>query len=273
MPSAWLPLRMRKGKGVLIAMNDQIKAPAANKDMNIQKARQKPVGLAGHGGGGATTGSAPGEAPHHRVEFNIDTIGSLPQVDIVYSHGNVRPRPCRRWWPAGPRPSFTLARAMARWRVKPLQEAQAKGVVIVRSSRGAVWLCAANAEQPITKLRLGGGPTCAGKSPHPDHAGLARPIPSPYFGTRVALPFFRRPLPGAFPSPLRGLVFLWMAVWSDALNSKPLPLALMDYQVLAGGRLGQNRLKLPDLIIGLAPAHCRHHFTNKAAADARTRQH
>mgnify|MGYP007097333958 FL=1 len=24
-------------------------------------------------------------------EFNIDTIGSLPQVDIVYSRGNVQP--------------------------------------------------------------------------------------------------------------------------------------------------------------------------------------
>ena len=146
-----------KGKGVLITMNDQIQsARDTNKDVNIEtRAFQSQWGSLGMVVEGRNYWfRAPVKRHTTASEFNIDNLSSLPQVDIVYSHGNVQPTAVQALVASGAKAIIhagTGNGSVADRMVKPLQEAQAKGVVIVRSSRVPYGFVLRNAEQPDDK--------------------------------------------------------------------------------------------------------------------------
>ena len=146
-----------KGKGVLITMNDQIQsARDTNKDVNIEtRAFQSQWGSLGMVVEGRNYWfRAPVKRHTTASEFNIDNIAALPQVDIVYSHGNVQPTAVQALVASGAKAIIhagTGNGSVADRMVKPLQEAQAKGVVIVRSSRVPYGFVLRNAEQPDDK--------------------------------------------------------------------------------------------------------------------------
>ena len=146
-----------KGKGVLFTMNDQIQsARGTNNDVNIEtRAFQSQWGSLGMVVEGRNYWfRAPVKRHTTASEFNIDNIAALPQVDIVYSHGNVQPTAVQALVASGAKAIIhagTGNGSVADRMVKPLQEAQAKGVVIVRSSRVPYGFVLRNAEQPDDK--------------------------------------------------------------------------------------------------------------------------
>jgi L-asparaginase/Glu-tRNA(Gln) amidotransferase subunit D len=106
------------GKGVLVAMNDQITAPATSprptpRRRQLQDARTGHAGL--HPGQQALL--LPHVARKHTVdtEFDVSKLSALPQVDIFYGYANVNPVALMRWWPQAPRASSTPAWATAAW--------------------------------------------------------------------------------------------------------------------------------------------------------------
>ena len=87
-------------------------------------------------------------------EFNIDNITALPQVDIVYAYGNVQPTAVNALVSSGAKAIIhagTGNGSVADRMVKPLQDARAKGAVIVRASRVPYGFVLRNAEQPDDK--------------------------------------------------------------------------------------------------------------------------
>jgi len=149
--------RDARGKGVLITMADQIQAARdTNKDINIQtNAFQSQWGSLGMVVEGRNYWfRAPVKRHTLQSEFNIDNIASLPQVDIVYAYGNVQPTAVNALVDAGAKAIIhagTGNGSVANRMVKPLQDARAKGVLIVRSSRVPYGFVLRNAEQPDDK--------------------------------------------------------------------------------------------------------------------------
>ena len=146
-----------KGKGVFVTMNDEINtARDVNKDVNIQtgafKSQWGPLGMVVEGKN--YWFRAPVKRHTKFSEFNIDSIETLPQVDIVYAYGNVQPTAVNALVDAGAKAivhAGTGNGSVADRMVKPLQDARGKGVLIVRSSRVPYGFVLRNAEQPDDK--------------------------------------------------------------------------------------------------------------------------
>ncbi|MEG0938035.1 MAG: asparaginase [Comamonas sp.] len=146
-----------KGKGVFVTMNDEINtARDVNKDINIQtgafKSQWGPLGMVVEGKN--YWFRAPVKRHTNNSEFNIDNIDKLPQVDIVYAYGNVQPTAVNALVDAGAKAivhAGTGNGSVADRMVKPLQDARAKGTLIVRSSRVPYGFVLRNAEQPDDK--------------------------------------------------------------------------------------------------------------------------
>lgn len=146
-----------RGKGVFVTMNDEIQtARDVNKDVNIQtgafKSQWGPLGMVVEGKN--YWFRAPIKRHTLQSEFNIDSITSLPQVDIVYSYGNVQPTALNALVGAGTKAivhAGTGNGSVADRMVEPLRQAQSKGVMIVRSSRVPYGFVLRNAEQPDDK--------------------------------------------------------------------------------------------------------------------------
>ena len=146
-----------RGKGVFVTMNDEIQtARDVNKDVNIQtgafKSQWGPLGMVVEGKN--YWFRAPIKRHTLQSEFNIDSITSLPQVDIVYSYGNVQPTALNALVGAGTKAIIhagTGNGSVADRMVEPLRQAQSKGVMIVRSSRVPYGFVLRNAEQPDDK--------------------------------------------------------------------------------------------------------------------------
>lgn len=146
-----------RGKGVLVTMNDEINtARDVNKDINIQtsafKSQWGPLGMVVEGKN--YWFRAPVKRHTTQSEFDIDSITSLPQVDIVYAYGNVQPTAVNALVAGGAKAIIhagTGNGSVADRMVKPLQDARAQGVVIVRSARVPYGFVLRNAEQPDDK--------------------------------------------------------------------------------------------------------------------------
>ncbi|MGC3965610.1 MAG: type II asparaginase [Rhodocyclaceae bacterium] len=143
-----------KGKGVLVAMNDQIDSgrdvtKMVNIKTNAFSSQWGPLGMVVEG----KTYWFRAPVKRHTVnsEFDIDAIDQLPTVDIVYSYGNV---------PAGMYESAAAGGAKAiihagtgngsvADRVVPaLRKIRESGVMVVRSARVPAGFVVRNAEQP-----------------------------------------------------------------------------------------------------------------------------
>ncbi|MEG2999288.1 MAG: type II asparaginase [Comamonas sp.] len=146
-----------RGKGVLVTMNDEINtARDVNKDINIQtgafKSQWGPLGMVVEGKN--YWFRAPVKRHTNQSEFNIDNITALPQVDIVYAYGSVQPTAVNALVAGGAKAIIhagTGNGSVADRMVKPLQDARAKGTIIVRSSRVPYGFVLRNAEQPDDK--------------------------------------------------------------------------------------------------------------------------
>lgn len=146
-----------KGKGVFVTMNDEINtARDVNKDINIQtgafQSQWGPLGMVVEGKN--YWFRAPVKRHTAQSEFNIDSITALPQVDIVYAYGNVQPTAVNALVAGGAKAIIhagTGNGSVADRMVKPLQDARAKGTVIVRASRVPYGFVLRNAEQPDDK--------------------------------------------------------------------------------------------------------------------------
>ena len=150
-------VRSHAGKGVFVTMNDEINtARDVNKDINIQtgafQSQWGPLGMVVEGKN--YWFRAPVKRHTNQSEFNIDTITALPQVDIVYAYGNVQPTAVNALVSSGAKAIIhagTGNGSVADRMVKPLQDARAKGTVIVRASRVPYGFVLRNAEQPDDK--------------------------------------------------------------------------------------------------------------------------
>ena len=146
-----------RGKGVLVTMNDEINtARDVNKDINIQtsafKSQWGPLGMVVEGKN--YWFRAPVKRHTTQSEFDIDSITSLPQVDIVYAYGSVQPTAVNALVDAGAKAIIhagTGNGSVADRMVKPLQDARGKGVLVVRWSRVPYGFVLRNAEQPDDK--------------------------------------------------------------------------------------------------------------------------
>ncbi len=146
-----------KGKGVFVTMDDQIQtARDVNKDVNILtgafQSQWGPLGMVVEGKN--YWFRAPVKRHTLQSEFNIDSITSLPQVDIVYAYGNVQPTAVHALVQAGAKAivhAGTGNGSVANRMVEPLRQVRSKGVLIVRASRVPYGFVLRNAEQPDDK--------------------------------------------------------------------------------------------------------------------------
>lgn len=143
-----------KGKGVLVTMNDEIQsARDVNKDVNIKTgafvSQWGPLGMVVEGKN--YWFRAPVKRQTTSSEFNIDDIDALPQVDVVYSYGNVPSTAIDALIAGGAKAivhAGTGNGSVANRIVPALVAAQAKGVQVVRASRVPYGFVLRNAEQP-----------------------------------------------------------------------------------------------------------------------------
>ena len=149
------------GKGVLVAMNDQINAAREVTKTNtssLDTFKTPELGFLGY-----IQGSKPyfyRESTRKNTadtEFDVSKLDSLPQVDIVYGYANVNPIALNAFVAAGAKGIIhagvgdgSLALSM----IPSLVEARKKGVVIVRASRVGQGIVARNGEADDDKLDL-----------------------------------------------------------------------------------------------------------------------
>jgi glutamin-(asparagin-)ase len=144
------------GKGVLVAMNDEIHSGRdASKTVNIKteafKSQWGPLGMVVEGRN--YWFRAPVKRHTAQSEFNIDEIERLAPVEIVYGYGNV---PGQSYESAG-KGSKALIHAgtgngsVADRIVPVLQQLRGQGVQVIRSSRVPDGFVLRNAEQPDDK--------------------------------------------------------------------------------------------------------------------------
>jgi L-asparaginase type II len=141
------------GKGVLVAMNDQIHGARAVTKANtstLDAFRTPELGLLGY-----IQGSKPffyrQSTRRHTVdsEFDVSGLDALPQVDIVYAYANVGPVAVDAFMAAGARGIIHAGvgdGSLAARVVPALKAARAKGAVVVRASRVGQGIVARNGE-------------------------------------------------------------------------------------------------------------------------------
>jgi L-asparaginase type II len=141
------------GKGVLVAMNDQIQTAREVTKMNtstLDSFRSPELGMIGY-----IQGSKPffyrQSTRKHTVdsEFDVGALQSLPSVDIVYGYANVGPVAVDAFVGAGAKGIIHAGvgdGSLAAKVVPALKSARQKGVVVVRASRVGQGILARNGE-------------------------------------------------------------------------------------------------------------------------------
>ncbi|MDQ1829938.1 type II asparaginase [Massilia scottii] len=141
------------GKGVLVAMNDQIQSARDVTKVNTSTPdsfRTSELGLLGYIQGGKPFFYRQSLRKHTtETEFDIGTLQSLPQVDIVYGYANMNPVALDAFVAAGAKGIIHAGvgdGSLASKVVPSLKAARAKGAVIVRASRVGQGILARNGE-------------------------------------------------------------------------------------------------------------------------------
>ncbi len=141
------------GKGVLVAMNDQIQSARDVTKTNtstLDSFKTPELGLLGY-----IQGSKPFfyrlPARRHTVdsEFDVSALSALPQVDIVYGYANMNPVALDAFVAAGAKGIIHAGvgdGSLATRVVPSLKAARAKGTIIVRASRVGQGILARNGE-------------------------------------------------------------------------------------------------------------------------------
>ncbi|HEU5435632.1 MAG TPA: type II asparaginase [Telluria sp.] len=141
------------GKGVLVAMNDQIHAARDVTKVNtstLDSFRTSELGLLGY-----IQGSKPffyrasTRRPTTESEFDVSGLNALPQVDIVYGYANVGPVAVDAFMAAGAKGIIHAGvgdGSLAAKVVPALKAARAKGAIVVRASRVGQGILARNGE-------------------------------------------------------------------------------------------------------------------------------
>lgn len=145
------------GKGVLVSMNDEIQSGRdVSKTINIKteafKSQWGPLGMVVEGRN--YWFRAPVKRHTADSEFNIDTIQSLPAVDIVYGYGNMNTTAIDAYGKAGVKAlvhAGTGNGSVAAQAVASLQALRAQGVQVIRAARVPDGFVLRNAEQPDDK--------------------------------------------------------------------------------------------------------------------------
>jgi L-asparaginase len=142
------------GKGVLVALNDQINAArdvTKNNTSTADTFRTPELGFLGYMQGNKPYFYRQSTRRHTAdSEFDVSNLDTLPQVDIVYGYANMNRVAIDAFVAAGAKGivhAGTGDGSLARPAVEPaLDEAHKKGVAIVRSSRVGNGIVARNGE-------------------------------------------------------------------------------------------------------------------------------
>jgi L-asparaginase type II len=141
------------GKGVLVAMNDQIQAArdvSKSNTSTMDTFRTPDLGMLGYIQGGKAFFYRQGMRKHTtETEFDIGALQVLPNVEIAYAHANVGPVAVDAYMAAGAKGIIHagVGNGSLPAKVKPaLVAARAKGAVIVRASRVGQGILARNGE-------------------------------------------------------------------------------------------------------------------------------
>ncbi len=143
-----------RGKGVLIAMNDDILSGRDSaKRINIKtSAFSSPWGALGMVVEGRSYWfRAPVKRHTLASEFDIDTITTLPNVQVVYGTGNMAPELYEAAAKAGAKAivhAGTGNGSVADYAVETLRKLRSQGVLVIRSSRVGDGIVLRNSEQP-----------------------------------------------------------------------------------------------------------------------------
>lgn len=143
-----------RGKGVLVAMNDDIltgrdAAKRTNIKTNAFASAWGPLGMVVENK--AYWFRAPVKRHTMQSEFDIDQLTSLPEVQIVYGSGNMAPEMYDAAVKAGAKAIIhagTGNGSVANYAVDTLKKIRASGVQVIRSSRIADGFVLRNSEQP-----------------------------------------------------------------------------------------------------------------------------
>ncbi|WP_370664011.1 type II asparaginase [Massilia rubra] len=141
------------GKGVLVAMNDQIQSARDVTKVNtstLDSFRTPELGLLGYIQGSKPFFYRQSVRKHTtETEFDIGALTSLPQVDIVYGYANMNPVAVDAFMAAGAKGIIHAGvgdGSLAGKVVPSLKAARAKGAIIVRASRVGQGILARNGE-------------------------------------------------------------------------------------------------------------------------------
>jgi L-asparaginase/glutamin-(asparagin-)ase len=141
------------GKGVLVALNDQINAAREVTKTNTSTTdtfKSTELGMLGYIQGGKPFFYRQSTRKHTlEAEFDISKLDSLPQVDIVYGYANMNRIGMDAFIAAGAKGIIHagVGDGSVAAQMKPaLVEARQKGVLIVRSSRVGQGIVARNGE-------------------------------------------------------------------------------------------------------------------------------
>ncbi|NHZ63631.1 type II asparaginase [Massilia sp. CCM 8694] len=141
------------GKGVLVAMNDQIQSARDVTKVNtstLDSFRTPELGLLGYIQGSKPFFYRQSVRKHTtETEFDIGALTSLPQVDIVYGYANMNPVAVDAFMAAGAKGIVHAGvgdGSLAGKVVPSLKAARAKGAIIVRASRVGQGILARNGE-------------------------------------------------------------------------------------------------------------------------------
>jgi L-asparaginase type II len=141
------------GKGVLVAMNDQIQAARDVTKTNtstLDTFRTPELGMLGYIQGGKPFFYRQSLRKHTLdTEFDVGSLQSLPQVDIVYGYANVGPVALDALVAAGAKGIIHAGvgdGSLAAKMLPSLKAARQKGVIVVRASRVGQGILARNGE-------------------------------------------------------------------------------------------------------------------------------
>lgn len=141
------------GKGVLVAMNDQIMAARDVTKANtstLDTFRTPELGMLGYIQGNKPFFYRQGLRKHTvETEFDIANLQALPEVEVVYGHANVGPVAVNAFVAAGAKGIIHAGvgdGSLAAKVVPALKDARTKGVIVVRASRVGQGILARNGE-------------------------------------------------------------------------------------------------------------------------------
>jgi glutamin-(asparagin-)ase len=146
-----------RGKGVLVAMNDEIHsgrdvAKRINIKTNAFNSQWGPLGMVVEGK--TYWFRLPAKRHTASSEFDIDKIDALPEVQIVYGSGNMSLEQYQAVQRAGAKAvvhAGTGNGSVANYAVDALRGLRAAGINVIRSSRVADGFVLRNSEQPDDK--------------------------------------------------------------------------------------------------------------------------